>query len=464
MKTIRIGNAAGFWGDMPSAPQRLVAEGKLDYLTLEYLAELTLSILAHQKRKNPDSGFVTEVPSAIRSLRSHFRDQADFRLVTNGGGMNPAACAMAAAKEFCAADDPSLHSTRIAISSGDDILPRLNELIDAGEPLSNLETGEEFETIRDRIASANVYLGAAGIVEALNQDARVVLTGRVADASLIVGPAAFEFGWSMADYDKLAGATVAGHLIECGAQSTGGIYSDWSPDIDLGTIGYPIAEMQESGNCTITKPPGSGGVVSVGTCSEQLVYEIGDPFRYMTPDVVADFSQVQMKQSGDHRVDVSGGKGTSHPDKLKASIAYYDGFIASGMIVVAGRNAAAKARAAGQAILKRLAADEIYLDDYRVEVFGDGDSAAGVIPRSSNQATIHPWEVVLRVTGRSQNRQITDRLLREIAPLVTNGPPGVTGYTGARGKSLPVLSFWPALVSREHFQPVVETRAASDWT
>lgn len=465
MKTIRIGNAAGFWGDSPSAPRRLVQNGQLDYLTLEYLAELTLSILAHQKKKNPTLGFVTEVPTVVSEIASHFSADQNLKLVTNGGGMNPSECAKAVAQVLNDEREMELGETLIATSCGDDIFPRLDELIATGEQLVNIETGEAISSIRDRIASANVYLGSEGICESLAGGARVVLTGRVADASLIVGPAIHEFGWGRDDYPKLAKATVAGHLIECGAQATGGIYSDWNPEMSLGDIGYPIAVMNESGDCEITKPDGTGGEVSVGTCSEQLVYEIGDPKRYMTPDVIADFSQVKFGQSSKHVVSVTGGMGASRPDQLKVSIAYYDGFIASGMIVVAGRHAAEKATAAARAIQQKLVSDGIELDDFNIELLGMGDSAPGMQSKLSENSVSEntPWEVVLRVTGRSQNRNHTDRMLRELAPLVTSGPPGVTGYTGARGKSMPVLSFWPALISREHVQPKVKIRSAADW-
>ena len=408
---------------------------------------------------------MTEVPTVVSQIASHFSSDQNLKLVTNGGGMNPSVCAKAVAQVLVDDSSPELSQTLIASSGGDDILPRIDELISSGEELINIETGENISLVRDRIASANVYLGAEGIRESLAGGARIVLTGRVADASLIVGPAIHEFGWSFNDFSKLAKATVAGHLIECGAQATGGIYSDWNSEIDLGNIGYPIAVMNESGDCEITKPSGTGGEVNVGTCSEQLVYEIGDPQRYMTPDVVADFSQVKFEQLAKDVVSVTGGDGTSRPDQLKVSIAYYDGFIASGMIVVAGRHAAKKANGAAHAIRKKLEADGIELDEYNIELLGTGDSAPGMqsklaahsVPESS------PWEVVLRVTGRSQNRDHTDRMLREIAPLVTSGPPGVTGYTGARGKSLPVLSFWPALISREHLQAKVEIRSAEEW-
>ena len=463
MKSIRVGNAAGFWGDSPAAPKDLVSSGNLDYLTLEYLAELTLSILAHQKKKDPSKGYVTEVPCVVESIQQEFRENGSLRLVTNGGGMNPTACAEQVARVLEHSSDPEMAELGIGVASGDDIFPRLNELIDAGETLANMETGDAISTIRNRIASANVYLGAAGITNCLEQGARIVLTGRVADASLVLGPVQFEHGWSDDDFEKLAMATVAGHLIECGAQVTGGIFSRWTPDLQLGDVGYPIAVIDPSGRGKITKVPGSGGVVSTRTCAEQLVYEIGDPQNYMTPDVIADFSQVRFFQDDPDVVSFEGGTGHQRPEKLKVSIAYYDGFFASGMIVVAGRRAVEKARCAGEMIRQRLARDGIVLDQFHYEVLGSGDSAMGCLPVQFENVEADPWEVVLRVSGRSSHRHHTDRMLRELAPLVTSGPPGVTGYTGARGQSRPVLSFWPALISREHCQISSLVKAAKDW-
>lgn len=455
MNSIRIGNGAGFWGDSPSAPGELLENGQLDYLTLEYLAELTLSILAHQKRKNPDAGFVTDVPVVATKLAEQRKQGSPTRLVTNGGGMNPAAAARSCARVFMESD---LGSEKIGVATGDDFQDRIDELLAAGESLTNLDTGEEFETVRDRVASANVYLGAQGIVEALNQDSTIVLTGRIADASLVTGPCIHEFGWSFDNLDLLAAATVAGHLIECGAQVTGGFYSDWTPDVDLGNIGYPIAEIDADAKVWITKPDHTGGIVNEATCSEQLIYEIGDPTGYMTPDVIADFSRVSFSQVGPDRVQASGGKANGVPDKLKASIAYYDGFMISSMIVVVGNNAEQKARVAGEAVFQKLKRDGIEFDERRIEVLGAGDSVPGlnVGPRS-------PWEVVLRVSARSSRREFTDRLGRELAPLVTSGPPGVTGYTAAKARSIPVLAFWPALVSRDHFAPEVAVKNAQQW-
>ena len=455
---IRIGNGAGFWGDNLDAPRLMAEHGQLDYLTLEYLAELTLSILAHQRSKNPDAGFVTDVPTTVRSVLPALIGKDRLKLVTNGGGMNPAGCARATAQVLLDAGQPKV---KIAAVAGDDILPELDRLIAGGEAFKHLDRGQELGALREQIASANVYMGARGIVDALAEGAQIVLTGRIADASLVVGPAIYEFGWAWDDWQQLGGATVAGHLIECGAQVTGGMYSDWNTSIELGNIGYPIAELRDDGSCVITKPPGTGGTVNIGTVAEQLVYEIGDPARYMTPDVIADFCQVQLEQLSQDKVLVTGGQGTAAPATFKVSMAYYDGFATSGMIVVTGKHAVAKAQAAAEAIRAKLSAAGFQLAQFEYECLGAGATLPGMDLWSRDAHSAR--EVVLRIAARDPSREAIDRLARELAPLVTSGPPGVTGYTGARARSRPVLSYWPTTMLRDNAQPQVEVRTAQEW-
>lgn len=454
-QVVKIGNAAGFWGDQIDAPKILAETGKLDYLTLEYLAELTLSILAHQKSKNPDAGFASDLPRTVETLVDALKAQPQLKIVTNAGGMNPSQCAREVAKVLAKHD---LGEIKVAAVAGDDLMPRIDELQVAGESFENLETHEPLNALSKQVVSANAYLGCEGIVDALRKGARIVITGRVADASLVVGPAIYEFGWDMNDFDRLGRATVAGHLIECGAQSTGGIDSQWDPAESLSNVGYPIAEIDRDGNCVITKPENTAGRVTTATVAEQLVYEIGDPAHYLTPDVDADFRHVALVQVGPDRVAVSGGAGAVAPPTLKVSLAYYDGYMASGTLVIAGRNSIEKARAAGEMIRQRLKAAGIELDRFNAEVLGAGDSCGNAV----NQSTT-PWEVVLRVTAHDPSREALERMGRELAPLVTSGPPGVTGYTGARPRPHRVLSFWPTVVSREHMAATCEVSTASDW-
>ncbi|HUE17266.1 MAG TPA: acyclic terpene utilization AtuA family protein [Planctomycetaceae bacterium] len=456
MKSIRVGNGAGFWGDNLDAPRRLCEAGRLDYLTLEYLAELTMSILAHQKSRDATAGWVIDFGEVLGDLVPSLRQQPGLKIVTNAGGMNPPGCAAAIARRLV---QQGLTGTVIGTVSGDDLFPRLDELSHAGESFAHFETGDPIDAIRDRIVSANAYLGAGGIVEALDRGARIVVTGRVADASLTLGPAVHEFGWNWQDWNRLAAASVAGHLIECGAQCTGGMFSAWRPEIALSDVGYPIAEISNDGRVAITKPAESGGSVNVETVAEQLVYEIGDPAHYLTPDVDADFSQVRLLQVEPDRVEVSHARGASPPETLKVSLAYQDGFMAAATLVVCGPSAAENARAAGAIILDRLAHAGVRPARTHVEVLGAGDTLPGLAIAADSR----PWDVVLRVSAADPSRAVLDRFVREFAPLVTAGPPGVTGYTGGRAKPRPVLAYWPTTVSRARMHPEVEVRTASEW-
>ena len=455
MRSIRVGNGAGFWGDNLDAPRLLAEKGAIDYLTLEFLAELTLSILAHQRSRDPKAGFVADFLTIVESLVPRLKAQPKLKIVTNAGGMNPQECARQIGAILASA---GLGSVRVAAVSGDDLLPRLDQLLADGEPLANLDTGQPPGDVRSKIASANVYLGAWGIVAALKEGARVVITGRVADASLTVGPAVHEFGWSWSDWNRLGSATVAGHLIECGAQVTGGMFSGWQPELSLDNLGYPITEISENGTFAITKPAGTGGAVTTETVAEQLVYEIGDPAHYLTPDVDADFSQVRLAQAGADRVEVTGARGHPAPQQLKVSMAYRDGYMAAGTLVVCGESAAAKARAAGELILSRLRAAGVNLARTQIECLGTGDTLPGVWRRRDDAL-----EVVLRVSVHDPAREAVERFVREFSPLVGSGPPGVTGYTGPRPKPYPVFAYWPTTIARERIEPVVEVQTASEW-
>ena len=311
----------------------------------------------------------------------------------------------------------------------------------------------------DRLQSANAYLGARPIADALGADARLVITGRVADASLTLGPAADHHRWSWDDWDRLAGASAAGHLIECGAQVTGGLWHEWDQLPDLGGIGYPIAEVAGDGSSVITKPEGTGGLVSVGTVTEQLLYEIDDPARYRTPDVDVDFTTLRLSGQGPDRVAVRGATGRPPSDRLKLAIVYRDGWTASGMLAVVGRDAEKKARAAGALVLDRVRRAGFTVADSLVECFGAGDVVPGVgRPREA------PWEVIVRVTVRDPRRPAVERFCRELAPLVTAGPPGIAGYAAGRPSPRPAFGYWPALVPRSLISPFVEVNSASAWS
>ncbi len=439
MKHVRIGNGCGFWGDSADAPVLLAEQGALDCLTLEYLAELTMSILALQKQRDPQLGYARDFIDVLERLVPQLTRQPRLKIVTNAGGMNPTACASRAREVL---DRAGLHDRRIGVVSGDDLLPRLDELLAAGHALAHLDTGEPLAGIRERVVSANAYLGSPPIAEALRQGAHVVITGRVADAALTLAPAAYELGWSWDDWDRLSAGSIAGHIIECGAQATGGLWCNWT-ETNLADVGYPLAEIAEGGSFTVRKPPGSGGAVNVETVSEQLLYEVGDPAAYLTPDVTADFTSVRLTQTALDVVFVTGARGKPAPERYKVSIAYRDGYAASGTLVIAGPSAADKARKVGEMILSRLGRAGAAPEHSLIECLGAGDSLPGVLPRAD------PPEVVLRLSVRDARKAVVERFSRELAPMVTSGPPGVTGYTTGRPAVREVFAYWPALIDRE---------------
>jgi hypothetical protein len=439
MKRVRIGNGCGFWGDNLDAPRELAERGQLDYLTLEYLAELTMSILALQKQRHPDAGYAGDFLEVLQGMTSILNSQPNLKIITNAGGMNPSACAERAQGIL---SEAGLGHRRVAIVHGDDLLPKLDDLLSQGHTFTNLDTNEPLRLIRDRIVSVNVYLGSQPIVDALRQGADVVITGRVADASLTLGPAVYEFGWKADDWDRLAAGTIAGHLIECGAQATGGLWCNWI-ETDLCLVGYPYADILESGEFELSKPEHSGGAVNCETVAEQLLYEVGDPTAYLTPDVVADFTSIQLRDIGSDRVRVRGACGKPATKTYKVSIAYRDGWTASGTLLIAGPGAAAKARRCGEMIFTRLRRAGIDPEYRNLECLGAGESLPGVLPN------IDAPEVVLRISVRDQRRDVVERFSKEFAPLVTSGPPGVTGYTSGRPPVREVFAYWPALIEKK---------------
>lgn len=452
--TIHIANGAGFLGDNLDAPRLLVEKAEVDYLTLEYLAELTLSILARLRERSPEAGYAADFLDVLRSLAPALYLQPQLKIVTNAGGMNPRACAAAAGKllaENGSADLP------LGVALGDDLLGRIEELMANGCRLENLDTGQPLAELQRPIVSANAYLGARPIADALAAGARIVITGRVADASLTVGPAVREFGWKWDDWNRLAGASVAGHLIECGAQVTGGYATNWQ-DYRLADVGYPIAELDESGAAVITKTPDGGGAVTRRTVVEQLLYEIGDPAHYLTPDVDVDFTTVELDDQGQNRVRAFGATGRPAPDAYKVSLAYHDGYAASGQLLVYGRDCREKAEACAQMILDRVQRAGYELEKHYVELIGAG---AGVPGQTEPPEGLR--EVMLRLTVRDARRGAVERFAKEIAPLITSGPAGLAGYAAGRPPVRPVFAYWPTLVPKAWIEPRIEVRPAKDW-
>ena len=448
-EVVRIASAQGFWGDSLEAPRQQVERGEVDYLMLDYLAEVTMSILQKQKERDPNLGYARDFIGAVDSVREAVA-KGGVRVIANAGGVNPAACA-AAVRSVLARGNAG--GVRIGVVTGDDLLPRLDELLSQGHPLANMDTGEALETVRDRVLSANAYLGSKPIVEALEQGAQIVITGRSTDTALTMAPLRFSFGWTDDDWDRLAAGIIAGHIIECGAQCSGGncLY-DWQSIPDLADVGYPIVEGRADGTFTVTKHVGTGGRVSVQSVTEQLLYEMGDPRSYITPDVTADFTTIQLEESGPDRVRVHGIKGRPPTDKLKVSIAYRSGFKAVGTLVYSWPDAPEKAEAADGILRQRLERLGLRFDKVLTEFVGLNAAHGPLTPRRSDDVP----EVQLRIGVRSEDRATVERFTREIAPLVLNGPPSVTGFAGGRPKVEEIVAYWPALVDKRVVRPTVE--------
>jgi hypothetical protein len=445
-KPLRIGNAQGFWGDSPGAAAKLVAQSPdLDCLTLDYLAEVSMSILAKQRERDSSAGYARDFIGVVESLAPFWREGRKLQLVTNAGGLNPRNCARAAAEVLRAA---GCQGMKIGVVMGDDVLPILRE---RSQDFPHLETGVALSTVADALVTANAYLGAAPIVEAIRAGADIVVTGRVADPSLTVAPCIAHFKWSNEDFLRIAGATIAGHLIECGTQVTGGISTDWM-QLDNYDIGYPVVEVSPDGSCVVTKPAGTGGCVSEQTVKEQLLYEIGDPAAYLSPDATVSFLTLQVKDEGNDRVRVSGATGAAPPRKYKVSATYRAGFRASGMLTVFGRDAVAKARRCGELVLQRLRDSGFKPQRSRVECLGAGDVIPGVLPSAGRDL----METVLRISVADPRRDVVERFSREIAPLITSGPQGITGYAEGRPAVHEVFGYWPTLIDRNLVRSEVE--------
>ncbi|MEO8195025.1 MAG: acyclic terpene utilization AtuA family protein [Gemmatimonadales bacterium] len=441
---VRVASGQGFWGDSLEAPRQQVEGGHVDYLMLDYLAEVTMSILQKQKERDPFTGYAGDFVGAIESVLPAITERG-VRVVANAGGVNPPACA--AAIRTLADHGHAADKLRIAVVTGDDLLGRLDELIEGGHALANMETGVPLSAVRDQVLAANAYIGSGPIVEGLDRGANVVITGRSTDTALTMAPLRYEFGWGATDWDKLAAGIVAGHIIECGAQCSGGncLY-EWRSIPDLANVGYPIAEASPDGSFIITKHEGTGGRVSLPSVTEQLVYEMGDPREYITPDVVADFTSIRLEDAGPDRVRVFGIKGRPATDKLKVSIAYRAGFKAVGTLVYSWPEALDKAKAADRILRERLDRLGLRFDQVLTEFVGFSATHGQLAIES--RADCEPPEVQLRVGVRGSNRRDVERFTREIAPLVLNGPPSVTGFAGGRPKVEEIVAYWPALIDK----------------
>jgi hypothetical protein len=440
---IRIANGQGFWGDWLEAPVRLVEQGPIDYLALDYLAEITMSILQKQKQADPNLGYASDFPALIARIAGPIRERG-VRVIANAGGVNPIACAREVVRLA-----PGL---KVAVVLGDDVYPRLDELLAKGYEMRDMDTGEPIRAIRDRIQSANVYIGAFPLVEALATGAHVVVAGRSTDTALTLAPMVHRFGWQPDEYDKLAAGTIAGHIIECGAQCTGGnCQVDWQSIPNMADIGYPIVEAERDGTFVVTKHAGAGGRVTTHSVKEQLLYELGDPKNYITPDCVADFTSIQLAGDGPDRVRVTGIRGGAHPPSLKLSISYSNGWKAIGTLVYSWPQALDKAHAADRIVRERLDRLGLRFDEIYTEYFGVNACHGSAAPPNPD-----PPEVQIRIGVRGQDRKAVDRFTRELIPLVLNGPPGATGFGEGRPAVREIVAYWPALIPREEIVTRVE--------
>ncbi|HTY05491.1 MAG TPA: acyclic terpene utilization AtuA family protein [Gemmatimonadales bacterium] len=449
-RTVRVAGAQGFWGDWLEAPYRQLVGGPVDYLMLDYLAEVTMSIMQKQKSRDPSLGYAKDfIPLMERILPELVSRRV--KVTTNAGGVNPRACAEAVAQ---AARKLGLAGKlTIGVVTGDDLLGRLDALLAGGHALANLDTGRPLSDVRPRVQSANAYLGAAPVVDALARGADIVITGRVTDTGLTLGPLMHEFGWRADDWDRLAAGTVAGHTIECGAQASGGNdLADWGRVPDLANVGYPIVEARADGTFAIVKHPRTGGRISVAGVTEQLVYEMGDPRSYITPDCVADFTSIRLRQGGRDRVEFSGITGRPATDRFKVSCAYFYGYKAVGTLVYSWPDAYRKARAADQILRQRLADLGLSFETILTEYVGV-DATHG--PLAGRPGADLP-EVQLRVGVRAPQRDPVERFTREIAPLILNGPPSVTGFAGGRPKPEEIVAYWPALLDKREVTACVD--------
>ncbi|MGL4284717.1 MAG: acyclic terpene utilization AtuA family protein [Phreatobacter sp.] len=446
-KVIRIGCASGFWGDSPAGGRQLVERGAIDYLVFDYLAEITLALLARIRAKKPELGFVPDFIETVAPLLPTIMKQG-IRVVSNGGGMNPRAAAAELARRAAALG----LSPKIAVVTGDDLMPRIEEIRAGG--VREMFTGKP---LPEKLTSANVYLGAGPIAAALSAGADIVITGRCVDSAVTLGALMHEFSWGPTDYDRLAAGSLAGHLLECGAQATGGLATDWAEVPGWDDMGFPIAECRADGSFAVSKPPATGGLITPLNLAEQMLYEIGDPQAYLLPDVACDFSSVVMTEAGPDRVEVAGTRGRAPSGQLKVSATYADGFRTIGTVTIAGRDAAQKARRAGEAIMtraRRLIA-EAGLKDFRetsIEVLGS-EATYGGEARPEARAS---REVVLKIAARHEAEAALAMLAREIAPAATAMAQGLTGFFAGRPGVQPVLAGFSFLVPASAVVATVE--------
>ena len=450
-RPLRIGCATGFWGDSEAGAAQLVRHGSIDYLVFDFLAEITMSLLARARAKSADAGYAPDFVRIVAALAGELKSRG-IKVVSNGGGVNPAACAQALAKQLQALGV----DLKVAVVEGDDLSARADEFR-AGD-VREMFSGAAMPA---QLLSVNAYLGAQPIAAALDAGADIVITGRVVDSAVTLGPLVHEFGWSWSDWDKLAMGSLAGHVIECGVQATGGLFTDWERVPGWDDMGFPVAECNASGDSfVLTKPDNTGGLVEPACVAEQVIYEIGDPAAYLLPDVVCDFRNVKLQQDGLHRVRVSGARGRPAPSSYKVSATYGEGWRLFTTLMIGGSDAARKAQRVGEAILqrtRRMFSERGWADysETSLEVLG-AESTYG--PHARTGAT---REVILKIAARHASRDALELLAREIAPSATAMAQGITGFAAGRPSASPVVRLFSFLTDRTLVKALISVDGAA---
>ena len=448
-ESIRIASGQGFWGDLPIAPINQAKRGHIDYLVMDYLAEVTMSIMQKQRMRNPEWGYARDFVGVVEQIMPEIKNKG-IKVISNAGGVNPTACKDEILK---VAKSKGYTDLKVAVVDGDDILSQIDDLVQEGHGLNNMETGASVEEVKDNLLSANVYFGCRPIVEALELGADVIITGRVTDTGLTLAPMIYEFGWDYEDYDKMSVGTIAGHILECGAQSSGGNFTDWEKVEDFVDIGFPIVEAHPNGEFFVTKHEGTGGLVNSMTVKEQLLYEIGDPKDYITPDVIADFTSIHVEDIAENRVKVYGIKGLPVTDSYKVSASYNDGFKLSATLVYSWPDALKKAVKGAEILQNRAVALNLKIDEFHKEFIGYNGTFEQPVSFENMDDDLDEIQMRISVTGHDKND--LNRFGMEIAPLILTGPSGVTGFAGGRPKASEVVAYWPALLKKTAVKPRV---------
>jgi hypothetical protein len=445
MKTVRIGAGQGFYGDTIFPAIEIAKHGNVDYICFDCLAELTMAILVKDQKKNPQAGYTKDITAAMKALLPYVKEKG-IRLLTNAGGMNPKAAAMEVIR---VAKEIGAHGLKVAVVTGDNVIDRLTEWEKQGISLDHMETKQPFSSVADRLLFANAYLGARPIAQALHEGADIVVTGRTTDTAQFLAPLLYEFGWREDDWDKLASGVLMGHLLECSGQVTGGNFSGTWQDVEgLERIGYPIAEVSEDGEFTVSKAEGSGGLVSVDTVKEQMLYEIHDPSAYLTPDVVVDLLGVTLEQTGPHQVKVRGVRGKPRPDTWKVVMGYENGYMGQVMVGFSWPNALEKAKKVDEIIRKQLEMLRWSYEEVRTDFIGYNSLHGPLAVEPKEECN----EVYLRMAVRAKTKEEAARFGRLFPPLALNGPPSMSGFTGMQPPR-ELIGMWAALVPREEIEP-----------